>query len=290
MRFFFPDRLAARGLSWVLITLALVGLLASCVEETDQPFSGVIPTAPSVPTAPAIPTAPSIPTAVAIPTAASIPTAPAIPTAPSIPTAVAIPTSPAIPTAPSIPTAPGVSSESGEATVSVEDASVARYIVGEELRRLDLPIKAIGETSEVSGAVVFEEDGDVDSESSLLQVGLSDFRSDEDRRDRWVRSSLFNTSRFPNAELEVTGFDDLPWPLPESGEATFKVNGDLTIQEVTRPVTWDVTAQFDGSSVTGLARTMITFDQFELSKPTFAFILSVDDEIFLEIDIVASVE
>ena len=162
--------------------------------------------------------------------------------------------------------------------------------MGEELRRLDLPIKAIGETSEVSGSIVFEEGGDVDSGSSVLQVGLSGFRSDEDRRDRWVRTSLFDTRQFPNAELVVTGFGDLPWPLPESGEAAFEMEGDLTIQEVTKPVTWDVTAQFDGRSVTGQARTMITFDQFELSKPTFAFILSVDNEIFLEIDIAASVE
>ena len=167
---------------------------------------------------------------------------------------------------------------------------MARYIVGEELRGVDLPIKAIGETSEVSGSIVFEDDGEVDSESSLLQVGLSGFRSDEDRRDRWVRTSLFDTGQFPNAELVVRGFDYLPWPLPESDEATFEMYGDLTIQEVTKSVTWDVTAQFDGGSVAGQARTMITFDQFELSKPTFAFILSVDDDIFLEIDIVASIE
>ena len=167
---------------------------------------------------------------------------------------------------------------------------MARYIVGEELRGVDLPIKAIGETSDVSGSVVFEDDGEVDSDSSVLQVGLTGFRSDEDRRDRWVRSSLFNTRQFPNAELVVRGFDYLPWPLPESGEATFELYGDLTIQEVTKSVTWDVTAQFDGGSVTGQAKTMITFDQFELDKPTFAFILSVDDEIFLEIDLVASID
>ena len=167
---------------------------------------------------------------------------------------------------------------------------MARYIVGEELRGVDLPIQAIGETSEVSGSIAFYEDGEVDSESSLLQVGLSGFRSDEDRRDRWVRTSLFNTGQFPNAELAVKGFDYLPWPLPESGEADFELYGDLTIQDVTRTVTWDVTAQFDGGSVTGQAKTMITFDQFDLPKPTFAFILSVEDEIFLEIDIVASIE
>lgn len=261
-----------RGAVWLLAAIAVAGLIIACAEQAKPTSTGIIPTAPAIPTAVSIPTAPAIPTAAAIPTA------------PSIPTAVSIPTAPAIPTAPSI------SSASSGVTVSVEEASVARYIVGEELRRLDLPIKAIGETSEVSGAIVFDEDGSVDPDSSLLKVGLSGFRSDEDRRDRWVRTDLFNTSRFPNAELAVTGFDGLSWPLPESGEATFKLNGDLTIQEVTRPVTWNVTAQFSGGSVMGQAKTMVTFDQFELSKPTFAFILSVDDEIFLEIDIAASIE
>ena len=255
-----------RGAIWLPVAFAVVGLLVACVDQTEPASTGVIPTARAIPTAPSIPTAPAIPTAPSIPTAGSIPTAPAIPTAPSI------------------------SSASSGATVSVEEASLARYIVGEELRRLDLPIKAIGETSEVSGAIVFKDDGSVDSDSSILKVGLSGFKSDEDRRDRWVRSSLFNTSRFPSAELVVTGFDGLPWPLPESGEATFKLNGDLTVQEVTRPVSWDVTAQFDRGMVTGQAKTMVTFDQLELSKPTFAFILSVDDEIHLEIDITASIE
>ena len=63
--------------------------------------------------------------------------------------------------------------------MSVEDASVARYIVGEELRRLDLPIKAIGETSEVSGSIVFDEDGEVDSEfvhPSGWAVGIQERR------------------------------------------------------------------------------------------------------------------
>ena len=283
MRSRFLNCLAAKT-PGLLIAIAAVGLLWACAEPT-APTASSIPTAPAIPTAPSIPTAPAIPTAPSIPTAPAIPTAPSIPTAPTIPTAPSIPTAPAIPTAPSIPKAPTI-----PIAVSVEDASVARYIVGEELRRLDLPIKATGETSEVSGSIVFDGDGAVNSDSSLLKVGLSGFRSDEDRRDRWVRSSLFNTGRFPNAELAVTGFDGLPWPLPESGEATFRLNGDLTVQEVTRPVSWDVTAQFADGTFTGQAKTMVTFEQFELSKPTFAFILSVENEIFLEIDIVASIE
>ena len=64
----------------------------------------------------------------------------------------------------------------------------------------------------------------LNSDSSLLKVGLSGFRSDEDRRDRWVRSSLFNTRPIPQRRAGGHRIRwDLPWPLPESGEATFKL-------------------------------------------------------------------
>ncbi len=56
----------------------------------------------------------------------------------------------------------------------------------------------------------------------------------------------------------------------------------LTIREVTKPVTWDVTARFVNGAVTGLAKTQFTFADFELPKPRVASVLSVDDEIRLE--------
>ena len=58
----------------------------------------------------------------------------------------------------------------------------------------------------------------------------------------------------------------LPWPLPNSGEATFQIVGDLTIQEVTERVTWDAMAQFGDDSVSGRANTVVTFEQLDLSK------------------------
>ena len=133
-------------------------------------------------------------------------------------------------------------------------------------------------------------DGEIDAERSRIAIGLAGLTSDEGRRDKYVRERLFDTSKFPNADLAVSKAPGLPWPLPDSGEATFQLTGDLTLEDVSRPVTWDVTVQFDGGSVTGRATTTVTFDQFEMSKPVFGFILSVADEIRLELDITASVD
>ena len=142
----------------------------------------------------------------------------------------------------------------------------------------------------MSGAITFGADGAVDSDASKFSVGMGGFVSDEDRRDNYVRNRLFDTRQFPRAELVVTDAPGLPWPLPESGEAAFQIVGDLTIQGVSRSVTWDAIATFSADSVEASASTTVTFDQFEIAKPALAFIISVEDEIRLEMDIIASIE
>ena len=174
--------------------------------------------------------------------------------------------------------------------VSVSDGSVARYSVTEQLARLSSPIDAVGETGDVTGSIVFDADGNVDPARSVIIVALAGLTSDESKRDGYVRSRVFDTSRYPNAELAVTGAEGLDWPFPDSGESTFQLTSEMTIRDVTSPVTWDVEAQASGGVVTGRARTVVTFDQFELSKPSLAFIVSVEDEIRLELDINAALE
>ena len=88
------------------------------------------------------------------------------------------------------PTAPA----GGGVTVSLSEASVARYLVGEQLARLSMPNDAIGETPDVSGSVVFDADGQVESSKSVLTVGLAGLKSDESRRDGYVRNRVFDTS------------------------------------------------------------------------------------------------
>ena len=81
----------------------------------------------------------------------------------------------------------------------------------------------------------------------------------------------------------------LSWPLPTSGEVSFEMVGDLTIRDQTRPVTWETTATFTDGGVEGLAKTVVTFEQYEMTKPRVAIVLSVVDEIRLEINFVATV-
>jgi polyisoprenoid-binding protein YceI len=61
--------------------------------------------------------------------------------------------------------------------------------------------------------------------------------------------------------------------------------GDLTVRDVTRPVTWDATATVEGDEVRVQAHTTVRFADFGLTIPRVASVLSVEDSIRLEVDL-----
>ena len=143
---------------------------------------------------------------------------------------------------------------------------------------------ATGETTEVVGRIAFDDDGGVISDESGIVLQAATFRTDSDRRDRFVRERTLQTTEFPAISFRPTSAEGLPWPLDEaSGEVEFTLNGELTIRDQTRPVTWDVVAEF-GDEIKGIASVEITFEQFAMEKPSVAIVVSVDDIIRLELE------
>ncbi len=214
-------------------------------------------------------------------------------------TATAVPTVSEPTTAPT-PTAEGDAStpESGGMadvdtpteglSATLQEGTLARYLIREELANIELPFDAIGETSEVSGAFTFSADGEIVPESSRIVLNAASLRSDEENRDRYLRRNGIQTATYPEIIFVATSIDGLEWPLPASGEVEFTINGDLTVREVTRPVAWQTVATFDSNSVTGTAKTNFTFGEFEMEVPDLFFIVSLEDNIRLELDFVAA--
>jgi polyisoprenoid-binding protein YceI len=162
--------------------------------------------------------------------------------------------------------------------------NTARYRVREQLVGRDLPNDAVGETSEVSGAITISADGRVVPAQSRIVVNTSNFTSDSERRDGYVRRRLLEAEQFPSVELVPTAFRGVSGTLPRSGTRTFDLVGNLTIRGVTRPTVWRVQAQFQGNRVTGTAATKFAFSDFGLTQPRVPIVLSVADTIRLEYD------
>jgi len=160
----------------------------------------------------------------------------------------------------------------------------ARFKVREQLAELTLPNDAIGVTHGISGAIVLDEVGRVVSAESKFTVDLTSLKSDRDRRDGYIKRRTLETDRFLTAILVPTALTGLPTPLPDSGMMTFTLMGDLTIHGVTRPSTWQVTAMANHGEFTGTASTRVKFEDFAMTQPRVAIVLSVQDDIALEYD------
>jgi polyisoprenoid-binding protein YceI len=242
--------------------LGLLGAAAACVAF-DDPYAQP-PGATEVP-----------PTALA--TAAQVSTIAAA-------TAVTVPATPAGPAATSVhsSTAAPASDDTVRLTLVAGD-NEARYRVREQLARLSFPTDAVGATRVVSGTIAAKTDGTVLPESKV-QVDLRTLTSDEAQRDRFIKNDPLQTSRYPFAVFAPTALQGLSLPI-QSGPVAFKLVGNLTIRDVTKPVTWDVKGMVNGDEATGQATTSFNFDYFNLSKPSVFVVLTVEDPIHLEIDL-----
>lgn len=177
----------------------------------------------------------------------------------------------------------------GGTIITVTEGSEALYRINEQLANRNLPNDAVGTTSDIEGQIAFSADGTVDAERSKIIVGVRSLQSDSGRRDSYIQRNSLESNQYPEVTIAVTEIRGLSWPLPTSGEATFEMVGDLTIRDQTRSVTWETTATFTEGGVEGLAQTVVTFEQYEMTQPRVSIVLSVADEIRLEINFVATV-
>lgn len=211
----------------------------------------------------------------------------------------------------------GQAQEGETVTLRVEPTSRASYRVREQLAGISFPNDAVGFTDAVQGSLVIRPDGSIDAANSRLVVDLRNLQTDQARRDNYVRRNVLQTDDFPEAVFVPRRAVGLAWPLPipqprpapgASGAAPapapqgrpasppaagsrpgspvgFQLVGEMTIHGVTKEMTWDVVASVsvDGG-LHGKAMTSFPFAMFDMTVPRVATVLSVEDDIRLEID------
>jgi polyisoprenoid-binding protein YceI len=141
---------------------------------------------------------------------------------------------------------------------------------------------AVLTTTAISGVIGLTRDGRLTADTNL-KIDLSKLQSDESRRDNFIKQDTLQTQRYPNAEMTVVGTIGLPQPLPQSGEWKFTLVTSATVHGTTHEVSWEVTGQRVGREIRATARTTVHFADFGLERPSVAAVLSVQDEIRLEV-------
>ncbi len=163
--------------------------------------------------------------------------------------------------------------------------SSATVRVREQLADRPAQSDAVLATSAVTGAIVLRGDGTF-AEGSTITVDVKTLRSDNGIRDNFIQRTTLDTGRFPNATFTPKRAEGLPAPLPASGEWRVTLVGDLTIHGVTKEASWAATVKRNTSAVTGTATARFTFGDFGMPVPRVASVLSIVDDIRLEVEFV----
>jgi polyisoprenoid-binding protein YceI len=270
-----------------ILTIALLALTA-CGNE------------PALPTA--VPAAPTTETQTQTEPPAGYPAvaAPAQPeTAAGYPAAVAD-SAPTSEMAEGYPIAEAVSSDSGASNsrqfVIVPESSTARYVVAETFLagapdRFGIPAgltDTIGQTQAINGAVSVDfGQSPIALEAAEFTVDISTLSSDQSMRDNTLRDRFLQSGQYPIATFVATGVENFPATYTEGEEVTFDLVGNITIREVTQPVTWVVTATLTDGVLSGTAVAPLTMSNFGVEPPAFSNLFTVEDAFRVEVDFVA---
>ena len=167
--------------------------------------------------------------------------------------------------------------------------SIARYLITEQLATLDFPIDAIGETNEINGSINFDKDGKIIKDTSTIIVNVSSLKSDSGRRDRYISRRSLESDKYPEAVINVKKINDLPWPLPNNGSYEIEIIGDMLVHGVTDEVAWKTIVNFEKNKLSGISKTNFGFEKFNMDLPRVAIVLSVENNIRLELEFSAEI-
>ena len=181
---------------------------------------------------------------------------------------------------------------SAEAVVTiykiVPGESQLQYEVGEVFLNQDNRFNvAVGITTQISGEISGDRENPRDISFSTFTADISQFTSDSDRRDNALRNRFLESASFPEVTFNITQMDGLPESYLEGEEVSLQITGDLTVRDVTKPVTFDAVVKLDGDTLSGEATTTILMSDFGFGPISIAGILNTEDEVKVTLNFVA---
>jgi polyisoprenoid-binding protein YceI len=199
--------------------------------------------------------------------------------------------SPPAPTAPSSllarPTASASALPSGARRFAiVAERSLGTIRVREQVAAIPAPGDAVLMTRAFSGTVVLLEDGSF-ANGSAFAADLDTLKSDEPLRDEWIKFNTLNTRVYPRAEFTLKRVNGVPMPIAAQGEWTGTLDGTMKIHGVERRLAWPVQVTRSSGEVRVRGATAFHFGDYGMAVPANRLILSVVDDVRLEIDLVA---
>jgi polyisoprenoid-binding protein YceI len=192
---------------------------------------------------------------------------------------------PAAPTAAAEPTAETAAAPALQRYAIASELSQARFTIYEELN--GVPTDVVGVTNQVAGEAGVNL---ADLSQTLLgeiRINARTLVTDQDRRNQAIRNRILTTDQYEYITFLPVQITGLTGSTAPGQEHSFQVVGDLTVRDVTLPVTFQVTVSVESvERLVGRASAVITQKDFKINVPSVPFVANVGEDILLEIDFV----
>lgn len=223
----------------------------------------------------------AVPLQVAEPTAAGTEAATTVPGEPiaAATTAVATEMPAAVPTEPASNTGPTLYE------INQADSRVT-FTLQEDLRGARTTV--VGTTDQVAGQISINLADLSTAQVGTIAINARTLLTDNNFRNNAIRNRILNTDQYEFITFTPTQIIGLPASATIGQEINFQITGDLTIRDMTNPVTFDVTAtSVSATQLSGTATATVTRAAYNLVIPTVPNVANVTDEVQLTIDFVA---
>jgi polyisoprenoid-binding protein YceI len=165
--------------------------------------------------------------------------------------------------------------------------SKAQFTIYEEL--MGKPNNVVGVTSQVAGQIGVNLNDLSTTKVGEIQVDARTLATDSNMRNRMIQNRILNTGNYEYVTFTPTQISGLSGSAKIGQSIQFQITGNLTIQDVTKPATFDVTAQaVSNSQISGKATATIQRSDYNLQIPNVPQVANVGEQVALEIDFVAN--
>lgn len=169
----------------------------------------------------------------------------------------------------------------------VQTESEARFTLDEILR--GNPKTVIGSTDQIAGELAVDFTSPQNSQLGIIQVNARTLISDNDFRNRAINNEILDTGQFEYITFSPTSISGLPESITMGEAVVFMIDGDLTIRDITHPVTFEISLTIESDTqLQGYASATVARADYDLQIPSVPNVADVDEQVLIEIEFVAS--
>jgi polyisoprenoid-binding protein YceI len=160
--------------------------------------------------------------------------------------------------------------------------SLVSFELDEDLRSNRVTV--VGTTDQVAGELAVDFSDLSQTQVGVIQINARTLVTDNSNRNRAMQNEILDTGSYEFITFNPTSVTGLPESVVVGDTITFIIEGDLTIRDVTLPVTFSVEATaVSATQISGSAETSIVRSDYGLSIPSVPGVANVDEEVTLSI-------